>query len=116
MMSAITPLLHGDIKTGQNTFLTPPVSVEDLHNSRSARDFWVFVEGVGPWSAVGKKLNVVYHNPAGLDCGEYRIGEVKIDGQPVVFHREAGVAVLPRDTIAALAGGGMHRVDVKLNP
>ena len=53
MMSAITPLLHGDVKTGQNTFLTPPVSVEDLHNSRSARNFWAFVEGVGPWSAAG---------------------------------------------------------------
>ena len=53
MMSAITPRLHGDIKTGQNTFLNPPVSVEDLHNSRSARNFWVFIEGVGPWSAAG---------------------------------------------------------------
>ena len=30
MMSSITPLLHGDIKTGQNNFLMLPVSVEDL--------------------------------------------------------------------------------------
>ena len=34
MMSAVTPLLNGDSKTGQNTFLTLPVSVEDLHNTR----------------------------------------------------------------------------------
>ena len=49
MMSAITPMLHGDIKTGQNNFLMTPVSVEDLHNSRSARNFWVYVEGLGAW-------------------------------------------------------------------
>ena len=53
MMSAVTPTLHGDTKTGQNTFLTLPVSVEDLHNTRSARNFWVYVDGFGPWSATG---------------------------------------------------------------
>lgn len=53
LMSAITPTLHGDIKTGQNSFLTTPVSVEDLHNSRPARNFWVQVEGTGAWSATG---------------------------------------------------------------
>ena len=53
LVSAITPTLHGDIKTGQNTFLTPPVSVEDLHVSRAARNFWVNVGGHGAWSATG---------------------------------------------------------------
>ncbi len=53
MISVVTPLLHGDVKTGQNTFATTPVSVEDLHNTRSARNFWVHVHGVGPWSATG---------------------------------------------------------------
>ena len=53
MMSSITPMLHGDIKTDQNHFLTTPVSVEDLHNARSARNLWVCVEGVGAWSATG---------------------------------------------------------------
>ena len=41
MMSCVTPTLHGDVKTGQNSFLMAPVSVEDLHNSRAARNFWV---------------------------------------------------------------------------
>ncbi|MBN1890327.1 MAG: cellobiose phosphorylase [Thermoflexales bacterium] len=45
LISSITPTLHGDVKTGQNTFLTLPVSVEDLHISRAARNFWVNVEG-----------------------------------------------------------------------
>jgi cellobiose phosphorylase len=53
MTSVVTPLLHGDVKTGQNTFATAPVSVEDLHNTRSARNFWVTIHGVGPWSATG---------------------------------------------------------------
>lgn len=53
MMSAITPTLNGDIKSDQNTFLTLPVSMEDLHNSRSARNFWVSVAGNAPWSVTG---------------------------------------------------------------
>lgn len=53
MMSSITPNLQGDIKTSQNTFLMAPVSPEDLHNSRSVRDFWIFIEGYGAWSAAG---------------------------------------------------------------
>jgi len=53
LMSSITPLLHGDMKTSQNSFLMSPVSVEDLHNSRSARNFWVSIGGTGSWSATG---------------------------------------------------------------
>jgi cellobiose phosphorylase len=53
LMSAITPKLNGDIKTDQNTFLTIPVSMEDLHNSRAARNFWVSVAGSDPWSVTG---------------------------------------------------------------
>ena len=59
MVSVVTPLLHGDVKTGQNTFATAPVSVEDLHNTRSARNFWVYVHGVGPWSATGNSASQV---------------------------------------------------------
>ena len=55
LLSAITPTLHGDIKTGQNHFLTLPVSEQDLHNTHSARQFWVYVEGRGPWSATAAK-------------------------------------------------------------
>jgi cellobiose phosphorylase len=52
MVSSITPTLNGDAKTGQNTFLLVPVTAEDLHNNRSARNFWVNVNGT-PWSATG---------------------------------------------------------------
>ena len=53
MMSAIAPTLNGDIKINQNAFLTLPVSMEDLHTSRSARNFWVNVVGADPWSVAG---------------------------------------------------------------
>jgi cellobiose phosphorylase len=56
MMSSVTPTLNGDAKTGQNSFVLTPVSAEDLHNTKSGRNFWVYVEGKGAWSAVGSSL------------------------------------------------------------
>ena len=53
MMSSITPLLHGDAKTGQHSFLTLPVSVDELHNTRSGRNFWVCLKNSEAWSATG---------------------------------------------------------------
>ncbi len=50
LMSSITPDLHGDIKTGQNSFLLPPISEFDLHNTKTKRDFWLQVKGFGPIS------------------------------------------------------------------
>ncbi len=51
LLSAVTPDLHGDIKTGQNVFLTQPVSEQDLHNIRSRRDFWLRTEDGKCWHA-----------------------------------------------------------------
>ncbi|MFX1254717.1 MAG: GH36-type glycosyl hydrolase domain-containing protein [Promethearchaeota archaeon] len=55
MMSSITPELHGDAKTSQNSFLLAPVSVEDLHNSKNSRNFWCFIENKEGkiWSVTG---------------------------------------------------------------
>lgn len=53
MLSAVTPDLHGDTKTGLNHFLTLPVTTENLHDSKATRNFWVYVEGRGAWSATG---------------------------------------------------------------
>jgi cellobiose phosphorylase len=53
ILSSITPDLHGDIKTSHNSYLTLPVSVEDLHNTKSNRNFWVYVESKGAWSLTG---------------------------------------------------------------
>lgn len=51
--SAVTPALGGDIKTGQNQFIMQPVSAEELHNNKSTRNFWCYIEGKGIWSATG---------------------------------------------------------------
>lgn len=75
MMSSVTPKLHGQATSGHNTFLTPPLSVEDLHNSRASRNFWVFIEGKGAWSATGHsaRQNSEFYNEnaeeAVLDAG-----------------------------------------------
>ena len=53
MMSVVTPNLHGDVKAGQYQFLTPPVSVFDIHNTRSARNFWLSFPGQIAWSVTG---------------------------------------------------------------
>jgi cellobiose phosphorylase len=54
ILSSITPNLHGDIKTSYNSFLTLPVSVEDLHNTKSSRNFWFYIKEKGvAWSAPG---------------------------------------------------------------
>lgn len=52
IMSSVTPLLGGDSKTSQNTFVLSPVSAEELHNNKSSRNFW-FITEQGIWSATG---------------------------------------------------------------
>lgn len=66
MMSSVSPKLHGQAASGHNTFLTPPISVEDLHNSRASRNFWVYIEGKGAWSAAGNsaRQNAAFYDEA----------------------------------------------------
>ncbi|MBQ2667824.1 MAG: cellobiose phosphorylase [Clostridia bacterium] len=54
MISSVTPLLAGDSKTDQNTYLLAPASSETLHESRATRNFWVYIKGQRPWSVVGQ--------------------------------------------------------------
>lgn len=56
MLSVVTPTLNGDIKTDHNAFFSQPLSIEDLHNTRSARNFWVYGEGLVPWSLTGNSV------------------------------------------------------------
>ncbi len=51
--SCLTPLLGGDAKKDQNTFLYEPVSAENLHNNRSTRNFWCRFGKGDAWSATG---------------------------------------------------------------
>lgn len=56
LKSAVTPTLGGDAKTDQNHFLMEPVSIENLHNNRSTRNFWLMTEDGGLWSATGASM------------------------------------------------------------
>lgn len=53
LKSAVTPNLGGDAKLNQDSFLLEPVSVENLHNNRSTRNFWCVVNGSDVYSATG---------------------------------------------------------------
>lgn len=59
LKSAITPQLAGDAKLDQNSFLLEPVSAENLHNNRSTRNFWCYIEGKGCWSATGVSASAI---------------------------------------------------------
>ncbi len=56
----MTPSLVGDSKLDQNTFILEPVSSENLHSSRSSRNFWCCVEDGGAWSATGMSAEAEY--------------------------------------------------------
>ena len=45
LKSAVTPDFGGDAKLDQEHFVLEPVSVENLHNNRSTRNFWCCVDG-----------------------------------------------------------------------
>jgi hypothetical protein len=62
----------------------------------------------------GRRLRVVYQNPRGLDYGQYRIEELRVDGRPTELRRLRKAVVLPRELIAGLADGAVHRLEVTL--
>ncbi|MGD8623253.1 MAG: cellobiose phosphorylase [Anaerolineae bacterium] len=119
LVSVVTPTLHGDVKTGQNSFLTLPVSAEDLHISRAARNFWVNVAGFGAWSATGNSAR--------------QIAQTSTAGRPDQVELEAGflwhqltrlspdlglraeiTSVVPPDASAAASAGGVELMQVVL--
>ncbi len=50
LMSSISPDLRGDIKSGQDSFLLPPVSRIDLSSSKNSRNFWIYIDKNKIWS------------------------------------------------------------------
>lgn len=53
VMACVTPDLHGDNKTGQNSFLLEPVSAEDLHTTNNGRNIWFRINKKTAWAANG---------------------------------------------------------------
>lgn len=53
IMSSISPVLRGDLKTGFNSFLIEPISRLGLTNSKISRNFWIYIGAKKIWSAAG---------------------------------------------------------------
>ncbi|MCX5696417.1 MAG: cellobiose phosphorylase [Candidatus Omnitrophica bacterium] len=70
-MSSVTPDLHGDIKTGNDTFLLEPASRIDLSNSKVSRNFWIHINPDKIWSATGvsKDLSAIKNDRVNLKAG-----------------------------------------------
>ena len=71
LMSSISPDLHGDIKSGQDSFLLEPVSRVNLISSRSSRNFWVYIDKGKIWSATGvsKEIKQIQEDKFTLKAG-----------------------------------------------
>lgn len=54
IMSSISADLHGDIKRDANSFLLEPVSRAGLVNSKSSRNFWVYLNSKKIWPLDGE--------------------------------------------------------------
>jgi cellobiose phosphorylase len=85
LMSSLTADLHGDIKSGQNSFLLEPVSRVNLSLSKASRNFWVYclknkgdgslgrtVPFASVWSATGvsKNLKQLQEDKFMLEAGQ----------------------------------------------
>ena len=53
LKGSVNPNLAGDAMVDQETFVLEPVTVEGLHNNRSARNFWLNIHDCGIWSVTG---------------------------------------------------------------
>jgi len=72
IMSSVTADLHGDIKSGQNSFLLEPASRANLSLSKVSRNFWVYVNKDKVWSAAGvsKDLKQIRQDEFILEAGQ----------------------------------------------
>lgn len=69
LLANITPKLKGSVKIDQNSFLTLPVSIEDLHMTKSNRNFWI-KKGEEIWSTTGVAKNKSqYDENVKVTCG-----------------------------------------------
>ena len=53
VMNCITPILHGDSKINQNSFLLEPVSCENLQSTNMGRNVWFRINKTKVWALNG---------------------------------------------------------------
>jgi cellobiose phosphorylase len=71
ILSSLSPDLHGDLKTGFNSFLLEPVSRVNLSNLKSSRNFWIYINPKKIWSATGvsKDFSTAARDTCTLEAG-----------------------------------------------
>ena len=73
LMSCTTPELKGDIKTGQNSFLTPPLVTEEIPHIRYSRNFWIKTDKM-IWSATVCGFNTSENEKKDLEKSYLKAG------------------------------------------
>lgn len=103
LMSAITPDLHGDIKSGQNSFLLEPASRSSLVLSKSSRNFWIYVNQDKAWSAAG----------VSKDIGQQKLDEFSLEaGQLYQRMRRKNKALGLQAEILSFVPAGKEALEV----
>lgn len=73
--SAISTTLGGDSKITQNSFILEPVSIENLNNNRSSRNFWCRFENGKIYSITGQSAEAEFkRNTEAMDESELTAG------------------------------------------
>ena len=108
IMSSITPDLHGDIKSGQGSFLLAPVSRIDLANLRSSRNFWIYLSPHKIWSVSG-----VSKNSKQISQDEFRL-EAGLLWQKII-RKNQGIGIKAEVlSFVPATGGPLEIMQVKL--
>jgi cellobiose phosphorylase len=62
----------------------------------------------------GRMLDVIYKNPARIEYGDYRVGEITLDGIPVAREDHSGITILPRAVITTVDDARPHQLVIHL--
>jgi cellobiose phosphorylase len=97
MMSAVTPDLKGDLKTGQHSFLLEPQVSESLLSTSSSRNFWIRTRENAVWSATG-----VSAEETALRAAEKKPADSEVRAGPgyfTVVRKNAGLGLEAETTL-----------------
>jgi hypothetical protein len=59
-----------------------------------------------------QELEIIYHNPGGLDYGAYRIASAHLEGH--VIECSSSSLIIPRSRLTSLESGRIHRIGLEL--
>ncbi len=106
MLSSVTPLLAGDCKMDQNSFLLAPASAETLQESLATRNFWVQRPGKLPWSVTGQSAPQRAKRFAGAEPATVRCGML---WQEVSRQSEDGAL---QASVLSFVPAGLNKVEI----